>query len=88
MLRNVKISVDTAQPIANVKHMSRKHSKHIRKPMPPATRIQEAARQRIIDSFTPDQVEEGEQEWHADPADDTWDWAGPDERDQRLWEIK
>lgn len=73
-----------------VSTMSRKHSKHIRKPMPPATRIQEAARQRIIDSFTPDQIEEGEYEWHADPADEHgWDW--PQYRkgvDDKFWEIK
>lgn len=69
--------------------MSRKHSKHIRKPMPPATRIQEAARQRIIDSFTPDQVEEGVDDyyWHPDPADNGWGW-GPPDKSGNLWEIK
>lgn len=63
--------------------MKRNTYKSIRKPTLPASRIHEAARQRIEDSFTPDQIEEGLQEWHSDPAEDWndgWDWDGPEER--------
>lgn len=65
-----------------------KRNKNIRKPMPPPTVAHDSWAQRAYDSFTPDQVQEGIEDWHADQADETWDWASPYERDQRLWEIK
>lgn len=68
--------------------MSRKHSKHIRKPMPQPTVAHKSWTERHYEAYTQQQVNEAIEQWHADPADEGWDWAGPDERDQRLWEIK
>lgn len=63
------------------------HSK-ARKQMPPPSRPFKDVRELMAEAEQKKQAAEGRFEWHADPADDTWDWAGPDDRDQRLWEIK
>jgi len=67
--------------------MSRKHTKHIRKPMPSPSVAHDSSMQRVDESMLKKQVDEG-LNWHSDPADEGWDWAGPSERDQRLWKIE
>lgn len=66
------------------------NNKHIRKPMPSPSRPHKVTVREVFDRLAKDQISEGKDiaQWHSDPADEGWDWAGPDERDQRLWEIK
>lgn len=61
-----------------------------RKRMPKPTVVHQNTIQRIMDTFTPDQIQEAIEdfEWHADQADESWDWDAPSERDTRLCEIK
>jgi hypothetical protein len=73
-------NVDKAQPIANLQNMSRKHSKHIRKPMPPPTVAHDLLVERQDNAYANEQVKEAIQQWHADPADEHgWDWPHPSE---------
>ena len=69
--------------------MSRKHSKHIRKPMPSPTVAHKSWAERAFATYTNEQVKEAIEDFHADPADEHgWDWPAPSERDNNLWEIK
>jgi len=66
--------------------MSNKPS--FRKPMPKPTEVHKSLTDHADKSHTKEQVSEGIEQWHSDPADEGWDWAGPSERDQRLWKIE
>jgi hypothetical protein len=72
--------------------MSFMKNNHMRKPMPPPSVPHKLTVRAVFDKLAKEQVTEElnlrEQRWHSDPADEGWDWAGPSERDQGLWEIK
>ncbi len=55
--------------------------------MPSPSVAHDSSMQRVDESMLKKQVDEG-LNWHSDPADEGWDWAGPSERDQRLWKIE
>lgn len=56
--------------------------------MPPPSRAFRDIREVMDEADAKKQIKDGKSIWHSDPADKGWDWDGPNERDQRLWEIK
>lgn len=60
----------------------------MRKKMPKPSIAHNSWTERTHNLYAEKQVNEAIEQWHTDPADKTWDWAGPSERDQRLWKIQ